>query len=74
MEVGQHSSGTNILVLDPGQKHCTVRCKRRNEVKKCEWTVDHRLTLLGEIKTTKDPQSPLNHFHTGLEEWIAHGN
>lgn len=34
VEVEQHFSGTNILVLDPGDKQTTVQHKRRNEAKK----------------------------------------
>lgn len=32
--VEQQFCGTNILVLDPGDKHNTVQHKRRNEAKK----------------------------------------
>lgn len=37
-EVGQHFSETNILLLDPGDKHNTIQLKCRNEVKKWPWT------------------------------------
>lgn len=44
MEVGLHFSGTNILVLDSGDKHSTVQSRCRNEAEKQTWTVDQRLT------------------------------
>lgn len=34
VKVGQHFAGTNNLVLDPRDKHSTVQCKHRNEIKK----------------------------------------
>lgn len=40
MEVGQHFSGTNILVLVSGDKHNTIHHKCRNKVKKWAWTVE----------------------------------
>lgn len=39
VEVGQHFSGTSVLVLAPADKHNTVQCKSRNEVKKQAWTI-----------------------------------
>lgn len=33
-EVGQQFSGTNVLVLGPGDKHNTVQHKHRNEIEK----------------------------------------
>lgn len=38
-EVGQHFSETNVLLLDPGDKHNTIQLECRNEVKKQAWTV-----------------------------------
>lgn len=47
MEVEQHISGTNILVLAPGDKHSATQHKRRNDVKKQAWAVggcgDHQI-------------------------------
>ena len=36
-KVGQHFSGTNVLVLAPGDKHNTVQGRRK--VEKWAWTV-----------------------------------
>lgn len=35
--MGQHFPGTENLVLALGDKHSTVQCKHRNEVKKGAW-------------------------------------
>lgn len=39
MEVEQHFSRTNVLVLLPGDKHNTVQRKCRNEVEKWACTL-----------------------------------
>lgn len=49
MEAGQPFSGTDILVLAPGDKSRTVQCKCANEVEMWLWTVwedqDHQRPL-----------------------------
>lgn len=40
VKAGQHISRTNILVLVPRDKHNTVQCKHRNEIKKWIWIVE----------------------------------
>lgn len=56
-EIGQHFSGTNILVLLPGYKHSIAQCKCRSEVKKQVWTVEQRETHYGVSR----PPSPEKH-------------
>lgn len=50
-ELGQLLSGTNTLVLAPGDKHSMGQCRA--------WSVQQKLISLGGIKTTKDL---LTHF------------
>lgn len=69
-EVGQNFSGTNILVLGPGNKHNIAQPQDWGQ----EEDMDQRPAQEGENKITPDPQRSLTHFQIGQEEWTAHCN
>lgn len=67
MEVEQHFSGTDVLVLAQQNKHNTVQGKCRNEAEK--WTC----TVVEDLDHQR-PLKPPTYFQKDLEERTVHNN
>lgn len=65
MELEQHFSGTDVLVLVQQNKHNTVQGKCSNEIEKWTCTIDY---------DHQRPLKPPTYFQKDLEERTVHDN